>query len=133
MKIRLAELETRFYGLAGLKDKHLPAKVQYAITRNKKRLGEEIETMMIQRTDILEKRALRGKDEKPIINDETKQYEYGSAEDKEQTLRDCQELFDAQIDMDLMMVEMEQLERCDTEAFDTLTGNDMDALEFMIR
>ena len=144
MKIKLGELENTITNLQAVKAKKLPVKVQYAIAVNVKKMTEKYVEYLHQRTEILEKNCIKDEEGKPVIEereiknkkgevvDTLKEYTY-NGNDKEKALQEVTELNNIEEDMELHMLPLEELERCETENYDTLTGSDMQALLLMIK
>ena len=144
MKIKLGELENTITNLQAVKAKKLPVKVQYAIAVNVKKMTEKYVEYLHQRTEILEKNCIKDEEGKPVIEereiknkkgevvDTLKEYTY-NGNDKEKALQEVTELNNIEEDMELYMLPLEELERCESENYDTLTGSDMQALLLMIK
>ena len=144
MKIKLGELENTITNLQAVKAKKLPVKVQYAIAVNVKKMTEKYVEYLHQRTEILEKNCIKDEEGKPVIEereiknkkgevvDTLKEYTY-NGNDKEKALQEVTELNNIEEDMELHMLPLEELERCENENYDTLTGSDMQALLLMIK
>lgn len=131
MKIKLSDLENIIVGLGNLGEKRLPVKLSYAVTKNRKVLTAEYETLMEQRKSILEADCLKDESGKPVFDDNNA-YQYETAEVKQDVLAAVGELLGTETDVEIMTVALPAVERCDEPGFDTLTGADMTVLEFMI-
>lgn len=131
MKIKLGQLENNIRTINCLGEKKLPVKLSYALNKNVKKLIEEYELMNDQRVKILEKDCVRDKENKPILDDK-KAYTYSDEATKNSMLKDLQELFDTEIEIDIFKINYETLEMCNNEKFDILTFREISELDFMI-
>lgn len=131
MKIKLGQLENNIRTINCLGEKKLPVKLSYALNKNVKKLIEEYELMNDQRVKILEKDCVRDKENKPVLDDKNA-YTYPDEATKNSMLKDLQELFDTEIDVDIFKINYETLEMCDNEKFDILTLREISELDFMI-
>lgn len=144
MKIKLGALENTIMSLQAVKAKKLPVRVQYAIAVNIKKLAEKQIEYIQQRTETLEKNCIKDNEGMPVIKKEDIKNEEGevvdtqeeytyNGNDKEKTLKELTELANIEEDIELHMLPLEDLERCDSNEYDTLTGSDMQALLLMIK
>jgi hypothetical protein len=131
MKIKLNELESNIRAINCLGAKKLPIKLSYILSKNAKKLIEEYELMSEQRVKILEKDCVRDKENKPAL-DKDNAYTYPDEATKNNMLKELQELFDTETDVDIVKISCETLEMCNGEKFDILTLNEISALDFMI-
>lgn len=131
MKIKLGQLENHIKAINNLGEKKLPVQLSYSLSKNIKKLIEEYELMNDQRTKVLEKDCVRNKENKPVL-DKDNAYTYPDEATKNNMLKELQELFDTETDVDIVKISCETLEMCNGEKFDVLTLNEISALDFMI-
>lgn len=143
-KIKLGELQSVIVGLQAVKAKKLPIKVQYALAVNIKTLTEKYVAYNSQRTEILEKDCVKDADGHPVLKDRVtknaagevvntqQEYTYGSDYDRERVLKEVAELNTIEEELELHMITLEELERCDEEPYDGLSGTNIQDMLFMI-
>ena len=144
VKMKLGELQSVIVSLQAVKAKKLPIKVQYALAMNIKKLTEKYLEYNNQRTEILERDCVKDTDGKPVLEDrvtkndvgevvDTQQsYTYSSDTDREKALKEVSELNSIEEELELHMIKLEELERCDEEPYDGLTGTNVQDMLFMI-
>lgn len=144
VKMKLGELQSVIVNLQAVKAKKLPVKVQYALAVNIKTLTEKYVAYNTQRTEILEKDCVKDADGHPVLKDRVtknavgevvntqQEYTYGSDEDRERALKEVAELNTIEEELELHMITLEELERCDEEPYDGLTGTNVQDMLFMI-
>lgn len=144
VKMKLGELQSVIVSLQAVKAKKLPVKVQYALAMNIKKLTEKYLEYNNQRTEILEKDCVKDTDGKPVLEDRVtknaagevvntqQEYTYGSDDDRERALKEVAELNSIEEELELSMITLEELERCDEEPYDGLTGTNVQDMLFMI-
>lgn len=143
VKMKLGELQSVIVSLQAVKAKKLPVKVQYALAVNIKTLTEKYVAYNTQRTEILEKDCVKDTDGHPVLKDRVtknaagevvntqQEYTY-SDEDRERALKEVAELNTIEEELELHMITLEELERCDEEPYDGLTGTNVQDMLFMI-
>ena len=144
VKMKLGELQSVIVNLQAVKAKKLPVKVQYALAVNIKTLTEKYVAYNSQRTEILENDCVKDTDGHPVLKDRVtknaagevvdtqQEYTYGSDEDREKALKEVAELNNIEEELELHMITLEELERCDEEPYDGLTGTNVQDMLFMI-
>lgn len=144
VKMKLGELQSVIVSLQAVKAKKLTVKVQYALAVNIKKLTEKYLEYNNQRTEILERDCVKDTDGKPVLEDrvtkndagevvDTQQsYTYSSDTDREKALKEVSELNSIEEELELHMIKLEELERCDEEPYDGLTGTNVQDMLFMI-
>lgn len=145
VKMKLGELQSVIVNLQAVKAKKLPVKVQYALAVNIKTLTEKYVAYNTQRTEILEKDCVKDADGHPVLKDRVtknaagevvntqQEYTYGSDDDRERALKEVAELNNIEEELELKhMITLEELERCDEEPYDGLTGTNVQDMLFMI-
>lgn len=134
MKLRLGQFEQVIKELQAVDSKKLPVRVHYAIRVNLRTLSEVWADYVRQRQEILEEKCVRNEKNEPVtkLNDNNvKEYTY-NGNDKEETLKRVIELANIEEDITVNMLPLSELERCENEGYDTLTGKDIAALLFMV-
>lgn len=144
VKMKLGELQSVIVNLQAVKAKKLPVKVQYALAVNIKTLTEKYVAYNTQRTEILEKDCAKDADGHPVLKDRVtknaagevvntqQEYTYGSDEDRERALKEVAELNTIEEELELLMITLKELERCDEEPYDGLSGTNIQDMLFMI-
>ena len=144
VKMKLGELQSVIVSLQAVKAKKLPVKVQYALAVNIKTLTEKYVAYNTQRTEILEKDCVKDAEGHPVLKDRVtknaagevvdtqQEYTYGSDDDRERALKEVAELNTIEEELELHMITLEELERCDEEPYDGLTGTNVQDMLFMI-
>lgn len=144
VKMKLGELQSVIVNLQAVKAKKLPVKVQYALAVNIKTLTEKYVAYNSQRTEILEKDCVKDADGHPVLKDRVtknaagevvntqQEYTYGSDDDRERVLKEVAELNTIEEELELHMITLEELERCDEEPYDGLSGTNIQDMLFMI-
>lgn len=144
VKMKLGELQSVIVSLQAVKAKKLPVKVQYALAVNIKTLTEKYVAYNSQRTEILEKDCVKDTDGHPVLKDRVtknaagevvntqQEYTYSTDDDREKALKEVAELNSIEEELELSMITLEELERCDEEPYDGLTGTNMQDMLFMI-
>lgn len=144
VKMKLGELQSVIVSLQAVKAKKLTVRVQYALAMNIKKLTEKYLEYNNQRTEILEKDCVKDTDGKPVLEDRVtknaagevvdtqQEYTYSSDDDREKALKEVSELNSIEEELELHMITLEELERCDEEPYDGLTGTNVQDMLFMI-
>lgn len=144
VKMKLGELQSVIVSLQAVKAKKLPIRVQYALAVNIKTLTEKYVAYNTQRTEILEKDCVKDTDGHPVLKDRVtknaagevvntqQEYTYNDDDDREKALKEVAELNTIEEELELHMITLEELERCDEEPYDGLTGTNVQDMLFMI-
>lgn len=126
MKITNGEVVKFVNGVGELREKKLPIKIGFAITRNLKALESVALAYEEERVKILDKYAEKGEDGEYVTEGDSYKIDEMDAYAKE-----LQELLDIENDVQFQRVKMEDLEKCDSEQFDSLSVQDISLLEIM--
>lgn len=113
-------------------DQTLPSKLSYFISRNAKKLEEEVKNYNDEREEICKRLAEKDEEGSPI----TKDGKYDISEENKKILdEELEALLDTDIDVDIHMVEIDPiLDQCDAaERYHVPTARELMALEFMIK
>lgn len=112
-----------------IKDKKLPIKMSLILIRNSKKLNEVVKDIDNKRFEIISQYA--DKDQNGQILSENGQFKVSNnLTDFE---NDLKELFNAQINIQLDTLSMEDIQKCDSEKYDSLTMEEVDALQYIIK
>lgn len=106
--------------------KKLPVKLAFAISVNASAVAPALEAYHRQRKALLEKYAEKAGDEFVIENGRYK------IEDEKGWSQEIQELLETESDVTIATVPVDVLEKCDTDAFDSLTVKELLEINFMI-
>lgn len=113
-------------------DQALPSKLSYSISRNIKKLEEEVKNYNEERERICKRLAEKDGDGNSI----TKDGKYDLSKENKQILdEELEALLDTDIDVDIQMVDIDPiLDRCDAaERYHVPTARELMTLEFMIK
>lgn len=108
-----------------IKDKKLPIKMSLILIRNSKKLNEVVKDIDNKRFEVISQYA--DKDQNGQILSENGQFKVSNnLTDFE---NDLKELFNTQINIQLDTLFMEDIQKCDNEKYDSLTMEEVDALQ----
>ena len=127
MKIRNSQIVNFINGVMNLKEKKLPIKLGYAITRNIKIMDPAATSYEEERYKILGKYA--EKDDSGKFKVEDGSYIISDISGYE---REMEELLGIENEMQLHTVTIEEIEKCDMEQFDALSVQDITLLDMMM-
>nr|CAJ1762967.1 hypothetical protein AUSP0088_00059 [uncultured phage] len=127
MKIKNSQIVNFINGVMNLKEKKLPIKLGYAITRNIKIMDPAATSYEEERYKILGKYAEKDDSGKFKVED-------GSyiISDISRYEREMDELLGIENEMQLHTVTIEEIEKCDLEQFDSLSIQDITLLDMMM-
>lgn len=126
--MKLFEVVSVSNGLRILDGKRLPAKINYALMKNKKALLSELQGIQEQRIEIMKSRAKKDDNGEPVS--ENGQFVFESDADKEKATKEYAELLNVDANIDIMTVTFDDIVKCDD--MEPLTTSEIEALEFMI-
>ena len=127
MKIKNSQIVNFINGVTNLKEKKLPIKLGYAITRNIKIMDPVATSYEEERQKILGKYA--EKDDSGKFKVEDGSYIISDISGYE---REMEELLGIENEMQLHTVTIEEIEKCDMEQFDSLSVQDITLLDLMM-
>ena len=127
MKIRNSQIVNFINGVMNLKEKKLPIKLGYAITRNIKIMDPIATSYEEERQKILGKYA--EKDDSGNFKVEDGSYIISDISGYE---REMEELLEIENEMQLHTVTIDEIEKCDLEQFDALSVQDITLLDMMM-
>lgn len=112
-----------------LASKRLPVKVAYAISRNLDKMNNIITSYETARKTLLDQYAEKDEEGKEKVKDGN----YVIQEDQKQAFSDeMKELLEVENEIDLYTINMDEVEKCDTDKYDSLTTADLMTLDIMI-
>jgi len=111
-----------------LDGKRLPAKINYALMKNKKALLEELQGIQEQRIEIMKSHAKKDDNGEPVS--ENGQFIFATDADREEATKEYAELLNVDADINIMTVTFDDIVKCDD--MEPLTTSEIEALEFMI-
>lgn len=126
--MKLFEVVSVSNGLRILDGKRLPAKINYALMKNKKALLSELQGIQEQRIEIMKSHAKKDDNGEPVS--ENGQFIFESDADKEEATKEYAELLNVDANIDIMTVTFDDIVKCDD--MESLTTSEIEALEFMI-
>lgn len=109
-------------------EKHLPVKLAYAIGVNAEAIAGALKAYDGARYKLIEQ--FVKKDENGNLHIQDEQY---VIEDTDSWNKAIKELFEAEAEVNITTVSIEELTRCDEPDFDSLTVAEMAILNFMIK
>lgn len=127
MKMKLFEVLHRHNVLTSICGKKLPYKLAYAISKNVKKLEDEIKIIEEGRTALLEEYAVKDEEGKPVIADN--KYELG--ENLETYGEEYKKYMDTETDVEIFTVPVSVLDSDDAR-FDALTVEELIHIDFML-
>lgn len=127
MKIKKAK-ETN-EKLSTITAKKLPIKMSFAIQKNAKRIKEIVDFANERQNDIIDRCAERDDKGEYVPSEDGQGIRIADAET---FMKEMNELMETDMDIEFVKISMADVERCDEERFDSLTPNDLDAIEDMI-
>lgn len=126
--MKLFEVVSVSNGLRILDGKRLPAKINYALMKNKKALLSELQGIQEQRIEIMKSHAKKDDNGEPVS--ESGQFIFESDADREEATKEYAELLNVDANIDIMTVTFDDIVKCDD--MEPLTTSEIEALEFMI-
>lgn len=116
-----------FAGLA-IGDKHLPVKVSFALSVNAEAVNGALKAFNEHRRAMIEKYAKKGADGELVVK-ENGTYDI---EDVENWNKEYNELLEAEVEVAITTINMEELKKCDEGGFDDLNLAEINMMRFMI-
>lgn len=149
MNIKLGEVVDYAVKLKELSHKRLPVKISYAIAVNMKLLINKSDDIDEQRKKILTEKCERDEHGEPKLkeivekdengeiirkkeSEKRYKYVYEDKEDEYKATNAVKELMYIEEDIKIRKIKFSELEKCDSDDYDRLTGNDIESLLFML-
>ena len=115
--------------ISKIKNKKLPIKMSLILIRNSKKLEEVVKDIENKRFEIISQYA--DKDQNGRVLNEDGQFKVSNnLTDFE---NDLKELFNTQINIQFDTLSMEDIQKCDNEKYDSLTMEEVDALQYITK
>lgn len=127
MKLKNSDIVRIFQGMPGIRKKRLPIKIGFAVNKNMNVMRSIAESYDTERAKILDKYG--EKDESGKIKTDGDEYILA---DKKSYTEEMKELLSIESKIEIHMVTLDEIEKCDSEKFDALTPDELELLEFMI-
>ena len=126
--MNLYEVMELWNALGKVKDKKMPVKISFAISRNISLLSPEVRDIQRHRTDIIQKYIERDPDGNPVVDTD------GGAKisDPEGLEKDLDALLSEHSDIAVRTVSESVFEACDADRYDAFTPGEISALSAMI-
>ena len=126
--MNLYEVMELWNALGKVKDKKMPVKISFAISRNISLLSPEVRDIQRHRTDIIQKYIERDPDGNPVVDTD------GGAKitDPEGLETELNTLLSEESDVKIRMISEEAFLDCDNERYDAFTPGEISALSAMI-
>ncbi|MDO5402987.1 MAG: hypothetical protein Q4F11_06065 [Eubacteriales bacterium] len=131
MLIKLGNIENMVTVLQSVMKKKLPVKLSYAVSKNVKTLTSECENLYEQRIKILNDSSSKDDKGNPVIKDN--QYVFNSDDEKSGAIKAITELLNTEVDVEIMNISMNDVEKCDEAKYDALTGIELDEVMKMVK
>ena len=128
MKIKLETIMMSYNTLSNIRDKRLPLRVGYTLSKNLALLGQEAEIIDVERRKLCEKYAIQ-KDGKPSITNGA--YDM-TPEDEIACNTEYAEFLQTKTDIPFTEIPLSLLETIDSGNYDALTPRELDALSIFI-
>lgn len=126
MKIKNSQMVSFMNGVSNVREKCLPAKLGFAITKNLNQMKVIAAAYEEERIKILDKYSEKDSNGEYVVRNEAYVIpDQGTYE------AEMQELLDIENEIDIHTVPFSELEKCDSEQFDALSVQDICLLEFM--
>ena len=111
-----------------LGDKHLPVKVAFAIASNAEAVNGVLKAYREQREALVNKYATKAKDGELEVKED------GTLEIKDIAgwSKDIEELLEAEAEVSVTKIKVEDLAKCDDEGFDSLSLAEISVMRFMV-
>lgn len=116
----------KFY-TGDFRGKTLPLKLSFALKFNRDALRGAATVYDQQRQELINQYVEKDDEGKPVVRDNNYVMTSQDAWTKE-----MEELLDMEVEVNIKTVDLETLEKCDLQEFDTLTVEQIEAIYFMI-
>ena len=128
MKMKNSEIVAFLNTCAGLREKHLPVRLAYAIKKNMVAVQEAATAYMEEREELIARDAKKDKKGEYLVKDSCYVFE-----NKDEFEKDMSELLAIETAVKIHTVSIDVVEKCDDDQkYDPLTMEELDVIEFMI-
>ena len=129
--MKYSEMKNRFETLMEVSELTLPRKVSVAIARNISNFRKELEIYNEQDADIAKRYVAKDKDGKPVLDGNM--YTFASEVDRENFIRERNELNSAEVDVDIIKFNSSDLDGCyDSDRYEIMIPAQESSIEWMI-
>lgn len=126
--MKASTIQNIYMNLSGVGAKELPVKMSFVLSRNLKKLREVVQDIDAKRNELLNKYGEKDDKGELIVADN------GSVKipDADKFMAELNEVLNADVDITLDKVTEADIEKCDNEKYDSLTVDEIGALEYMM-
>lgn len=126
--MKALEIKKKYDILMSVKEKKLPVKVAFIISRNMTKMENIVADLEDKKREIIIKYAEKDEDENPIINEE------GNVKilDMKKFTEEINDILSVDLSIDFDMINMIDVQKIDLPEFDSLTLDELSALDCMI-
>ncbi len=138
MKMKEREVNKHLADLACLGNLTFPSKLSFAISYNIEKLQRESERIEKERKKLCERYADKDDDDNPVMEESIvngkKMLEYKISEENMKLLtEECEELLDAEADIEIRTVKKDLIERCEqADRYDIPSVSQLHGMAFML-
>lgn len=125
--MKASTIQNMYMTLNNVGTKKLPVKLSFVLARNLKKLQEVVQDIDAKRNELLNRYGEKDEKGELIVG------ENGSVKipEAEKFMDELNEVLNADIEITLDKVTVEDVEKCDSEKYDSLTVDEMGAMEYM--
>lgn len=128
MKMKNKEIVTFLNTCTGLKQKHLPVRLAYAIKKNISAVQEAAAAYSAEREELINRYAKKDDSGNPVIENDCY-----VMEDKAGFTKDMSDLLDIETEVEIHTVSLAAVEKCDDDPkYDALTMEELDVIDCML-
>lgn len=125
MKIKNRELLNFVNSQLG--NKRLPVKLMFAITANVEEAEGKIKAYEDSRKKLIDQYAKKDENGEPIVKGNSYVFE-----DQDKWTEVISDLLEMEVEMNMTVVSLDEVVKCDGAEFDSLTVNELSVIKFMI-
>ena len=130
MKLKLSEIRNISERLELIEEKRMPVAIGYVISKNKKILSSERETIAKSAGEIISKYCKKDESGTPVLNGDY--YTFDDEKQAKLANDEITELYNTEIEVPIQTISLDVLKKCDETGYDALSLKDMEAPMFMI-
>lgn len=128
--MKASEIQRVYQGLMGIRAKRVPVKMSFILSRNLRKLEEIVQDIETKRNDLLQAYGEKDEDGKLKVGDNNEMTV--PAQDVPKFMSDWSDILNTDIEITLDKLSMDDVEKCDQDGYDSLTVEEVEALECMI-
>lgn len=129
--MKIGKARETYDKMQSIATKRMPLKMAFAIQKNAKKIKEIVDFANEKQNEIIERFAKRDDKGNFVPSQDGKGIEIKN-EDGKAFMEEMEELMNTDMEIEFAKISMADIERCDEERFDSLTPNDLEAIEDMI-